>query len=104
MATTLQTAPQVKNRPAPHEFTQRETEDTEFFEGKITEERITIDDFVQLKMKNVELVDGRVKKIMPTMFSHDRLVTIISGLLNDFVTKQKLGMIASGGSFRTGEN
>ena len=104
MAMVLQTAPAMETRTALNDFAQSEIEDTELSNSNIVGKRITPDEFAQLKIKHAELVDGKVKKLTLTMFSHDRLVTIISGLSNDFVKKQKLGMVASGGSFRTGEN
>ena len=69
-----------------------------------TEKRLTPDEFVQLKIKYAELVDGKVVKKMPTMLSHDRLAFIIAKKLDEWVEQHRLGMVATGGSFRTGEN
>ena len=68
------------------------------------ERRITPDEFMQLKIKGAELIDGKVKKLMPTMLSHDRLAFVIAMKLEMFVTQRRLGLVATGGSFRTGEN
>lgn len=69
-----------------------------------TEKRYTPDEFMQLKIENAELVDGQIIELMPTMFSHDRLVGIIFALLLTFVREHHLGELAAGGSFLTGEN
>ena len=66
-----------------------------------TEKRYTPDEFMQLKIERAELVDGKVIEKMPTLLNHDRLVAIITILLDGFVMKHRLGMVASGGSFRT---
>ena len=69
-----------------------------------TEKLMTPDEFMRLKIERAELVGGKVKELMPTMFSHDRLVAIIVIVLDAFVKRNRLGIIAAGGSFRTGEN
>ena len=104
MATMLQTAPQTESALAPNEFAQREIEGAEFSESNVAEKRITLDEFVQLKIKHAELIDGKVKEIMPTMLSHDRLAFIIAMKLEMFIAQRRLGLVATGGSFRTGND
>ncbi len=104
MATTLQTAPQTENLLVPNEFAQRELVGAKVSDGQAVAKRVTPDEFVQLKIKHAELIDGKVKRTMPTMLSHDRLAFIIAMKLEGFVAQRRLGLVATGGSFRTGES
>ncbi len=101
MATTSQSALQIENRLAPNEFAHCETESGKITDSEVIAKRVAPDEFVQLKIKRAELVDGKVKKTMPTMFDHDELVAIISALLRNFVKEHRLGRVAAGGSFLT---
>ena len=104
MATTLQTAPQTENLLVPNEFAQRELVGAKVSDGQAVAKRVTPDEFVQLKIKRAELVDGKVIKQPPTMLSHDRLAFIIAMKLEGFVAQRRLGLVVTGGSFRTGES
>ena len=66
-----------------------------------TEKLMTPDEFMRLKIERAELVGGKVKELMPTMFDHDELVAIISAILRNFVKGHRLGRVAAGGSFLT---
>ena len=59
---------------------------------------------MKLGIERAELIDGKVVELMGTMLSHDRLVAIIVVLLDSFVEQRRLGMVAAGGTFRTGVN
>ena len=68
------------------------------------EKRITPDEFMQLKIENAELVDGKIIEHMPAIFDHDELVLIIGGILRRWVKQNRLGRVAGGGSFLTEQN
>ena len=104
MATAQLNAPPIEKQFTSGEFAQRELVGAKVSEGKTGDKRLTPDEFMQLKIENAELVDGHIIETMPTMFSHDRLVAIISALIFAFVREHNLGEVAAGGSFKTGEN
>jgi len=65
---------------------------------------VTPDEFMALPIPRAELINGEVVEQTPAVFSHDELILIIGNALRAHVKRHKLGRVAGGGSFRTGEN
>ena len=103
MATAQLTAPQTDIALAPGDLVAREIEGNDT-NGEVSKRQVTPEEFMQLNGERAELVGGEVKETMSTMLSHDRLAFIIALKLELFVAQRRLGMVATGGSFRTGEN
>ena len=56
---------------------------------------------MRLDVERAELIDGKVIELMPTMFDHDEIASIIGAALRSFIKQRKLGRVATGGSFLT---
>ena len=93
MATAQLSTPPRTDWPASGELTPDEfTDGIKSMNAEVIEEQMTPDEFVRLKIKHAELINGKVKKLMPTMLSHDRLAFIIAMRLENFVNSASLGV------------